>query len=144
MQIFTSCYDGFIRLMDAEKEAFDLVYSSNETIFSLYQRPSDVKCLYFGEGRGGLSIWDERIGCCSTKWTLHDDRINSIDFNPENPNLMLTSSSDGKVCIWDLRNIIADNPKTLKIFSHKRASHSAYFSPSGRSIATTRYVLHII
>ncbi|KAL5547655.1 hypothetical protein UlMin_002886 [Ulmus minor] len=101
------------------------------------QRSNDVKCLYFGEGRGGLSIWDERTGKCSSEWVMHDDRINSIDFNSENPNLMTTSSSEGIACIWDLRIVNVDKPKTLTTISHKKAIHSAYFSPSGRSLATT-------
>lgn len=125
--------------MDAEKEVFDLVYSSDETIYSLSQRSDDVKCLYFSEGRGVLNIWDERVGKCSTQWNLHEQRINSIDFNSENSNVMATSSSDGTACIWDLRSIAADQPKPLKEVGHQRAVHSAYFSPSGGFLATTRY-----
>lgn len=128
-------------MMDAEKEVFDLVYSCQDSIYSLSQQPNDVKCLYFGEGPGGLNIWDERTGNCSTQWSLHDSRINSIDFNPNNPNIMATSSTDGTACIWDLRTIDKDKPKTLKTVSHKNAVHSAYFSPYGRFLATTRYVL---
>ncbi|KAG6676624.1 hypothetical protein I3842_15G161200 [Carya illinoinensis] len=136
-KIFTSCYDGFIRLMDAEKEVFDLVYSTEDTIYSLSQRSDDVKCLYFSEGPGGLNIWDDRVGKCSAQWNLHESRINTIDFNSENFNIMATSSSDGTACIWDLRSIGADKPKSLKEVRHKRAVHSAYFSPSGCSLATT-------
>ena len=136
MQIFTSCYLGFIRLMDAEKEVFDLAHSSDDSIYSVSQRSDDVKCLYFSEGHGGLNIWDERIGKCSTQWNLHEHRI----FNSENYNIMATSSSDGTACVWDLRSINVDQPKTLMKVSHKRAVQSAYFSPSGSSHATTRYV----
>ncbi|XP_015893174.3 uncharacterized protein LOC107427308 [Ziziphus jujuba] len=138
-KIFTSCYEGVIRLMDAEKEVFDLVYSCEDTIFSLSQQPNNANCLYFCEGYGGLSIFDRRTGNCPTKWSLHDARINTIDFNPGNPNIMATSSTDGTACIWDLRSINADKPKALKTVSHKRAIHSAYFSPYGRSLATTSY-----
>ncbi|KAA8522906.1 hypothetical protein F0562_009329 [Nyssa sinensis] len=136
-KMFTCCYDGIIRLMDVEKEAFDLVYSSDYAIFSLSQRQNDIKSLYFGEGQGGLSIWDERTGKSSNSWNLHEDRINTVDFNSENNNIMATSSTDGSVCIWDLRNIAANRPKFLKMVSHKRAVHSAYFSPSGSCLATT-------
>ncbi|KAM5548134.1 WD repeat-containing protein 76 [Rosa sericea] len=136
-KIFTSCYDGFIRLMDAEKEVFDLVYSSGETIYSLGQQSNNAKCLYFAEGRGGISMWDERTGNISAQWSPHDDRINSIDFNSENSNIITTSSTDGTACIWDLRCVDADKFKSLKTIGHKRAVHSAYFSPSGRSLVTT-------
>ncbi|KAF2317078.1 hypothetical protein GH714_011589 [Hevea brasiliensis] len=102
-KIYTSCYDGFLRLMNAEKEVFDLVYS----------------------------------GRFSSQWILHEDRINSIDFNSQNPNIMATSSTDGTACLWDLRSVNADKAKSLKILNHNRAVHSAYFSPSGSFLATT-------
>ncbi|KAL6973912.1 hypothetical protein U1Q18_028097 [Sarracenia purpurea var. burkii] len=136
-KVYTSCYDGFIQLMDVEKEVFDLVYSSDYSIFTISQRPDDARCLYFSEGQGVLSIWDERAGKSLTSWTLHEDRINSVDFCLENTNIMATSSTDGTACIWDLRNIEADKPKSLKTVRHKRAVHSAYFSPSGSCLATT-------
>ncbi|XP_002523525.2 WD repeat-containing protein 76 [Ricinus communis] len=136
-KIFTSCYDGYLRLMNAEKEVFDLVYSSDDTIFSLSQQPNDTNGLYFGEGRGGLSVWDERTGRLSFQWDLHEDRINSIDFNSQNPNIMATSSTDGTACLWDIRSVSPAKPKSLKIVSHNRAVHSAYFSPSGSYLATT-------
>ncbi|XP_038878375.1 WD repeat-containing protein 76 [Benincasa hispida] len=138
-KVYTSCYDGFIRLMDAEREMFDLVYHNEDTIYSLSQQSNDANCLYFAEGRGGLRIWDKRTGNCPMEWTLHEDRINSIDFNVENCNIMATSSSDGTACIWDLRSVNAEKLETLMTISHKRAIHSAYFSPSGRFLATTSF-----
>ncbi|XP_022135022.1 WD repeat-containing protein 76 isoform X2 [Momordica charantia] len=138
-KVYTSCYDGFIRLMDAEREMFDILYRSEYTVYSLSQQSNDVNCLYFAEGRGGLNIWDKRTGNCPMQWLLHEDRINSIDFNAENCNIMATSSSDGTACIWDLRSINAEKPKTLTMVRHKRAIHSAYFSPSGRFLATTSF-----
>ncbi|GMN47168.1 hypothetical protein TIFTF001_016343 [Ficus carica] len=138
-KVFTSCYDGYIRLMDAEKEVFDLVYSSEYSIFSISQRSNDAKCLYFGEASGLLNIWDERTGKCSSRRVLHVDRINSIDFSSDNPNVLATSSSDGNVCIWDLRSVDANKPKALKTITHKRSVHSAYFSPSGKCLASTSF-----
>lgn len=139
MQIYTSCYDGLVRLMDAEKEIFDLVFSSDECIYSLSQSKNEANCLYFGEGRGGLGIWDNRIGKCSSNWLLHESRINTIDFNCENPHIVATSSSDGTACTWDLRYIDEDKQSALRTFTHARAVQSAYFSPSGCSLAITRY-----
>ncbi|GLT85391.1 hypothetical protein SLE2022_035820 [Rubroshorea leprosula] len=138
-KILTSCYDGFIRLMDVNREVFDLVHSTDETVFSLSQQPNDIMSLYFGEGHGGLNIWDLRAGKSSMKYMLHEDRINTIDFNPQNPNIMATSSTDGTACIWDLRSINASKRKTLKVVNHDRAVHAAYFSPSGSSLATTSF-----
>ncbi|KAH7569161.1 hypothetical protein JRO89_XS06G0115400 [Xanthoceras sorbifolium] len=136
-KIFTSSYDGFIRLMDAEKEVFNLVYSSEYSLYSLSQQPSNTNNLYFSEGSGGLNSWDVRSGKSSTEWLLHEARINTIDFNSQNPNIMATSSSDATACLWDLRCMAADKPKPLKVVNHKKAIQSAYFSPSGSSLATT-------
>ncbi|KAM3397454.1 WD repeat-containing protein 76 [Capsicum galapagoense] len=136
-KMFTSCYDGFIRVMDIEKEMFDLAYLSEHSIFSISQRPHDMKSIYYGEGSGELGIWDLRAGKSSALWKLHQERINTIDFTYENCNIMATSSTDGSACIWDLRKVSAHKPKSLQTAFHKRAVHSAYFSPSGRFLATT-------
>ncbi|KAK9130497.1 hypothetical protein Sjap_010984 [Stephania japonica] len=136
-KVFTSSYDGQIRLMDVEKESFDLLYSSDECIFSLAQQPNDVNSLYFSEARGELDLFDIRASKSSSSWILHTERINTIDFNPENTNLMATSSSDDTACIWDLRSINAGSSNYLKKIDLKRSCHSAYFSPSGNRLATT-------
>ncbi|KAF3521032.1 hypothetical protein DY000_02064356 [Brassica cretica] len=136
--VISSSYDGLIRLMDVEKSIFDLVYSSDDAIFSLSQRPNDEQSLYFSEGYGMLNVWDLRAGKSVFNWDdLHEHRINTIDFSSQNPHVMATSSTDGSACLWDLRSMGATTPKTLKTVNHSRAVHSAYFSPSGLSLATT-------
>ncbi|MCL7044486.1 hypothetical protein MKW94_030527 [Papaver nudicaule] len=136
-KIYTSSYDGCVRLMDVEKESFDMLYSSDDAIFCLSPHPHEAKSLYFGEAQGVMNVWDERAGKPSSSCTLHGQRINTIDFHLENTNYMATSSSDGTACIWDLRSINADQPEYLKMVDHKKAVHSAYFSPSGNCLATT-------
>ncbi|KAK5825155.1 WD repeat-containing 76 [Gossypium arboreum] len=136
-KIYSSGHDGFIRLMDAEKEVFDVVHYCDKTIHCLSQQPNDLWSLYFSEGRGVLIEWDVRTGKSSGNWMLHEDTINTISFNPQNPNIMATSSTDGTACIWDLRSTRSQKPKTMKTVSHGRAVNSAYFSPSGTSLATT-------
>ena len=141
MQMFTSCYNGFIRLMDMERELFELVYAGDHAVFSLSQSPNDMNSLYFGEGNGQLRVWDARTGKSSSSWGLHQKRINTIDFKPQNTNIMTTSSTDGTACIWDLRKVGVNGSTALKSIRHERAVHSAYFSPSGRFLATTRCVV---
>ncbi|KAK1395906.1 WD repeat-containing protein 76 [Heracleum sosnowskyi] len=136
-KMFTCCYDGFIRLMDVEKEIFDLAYSGAYSIYSIAHRPDDGNSLYFSEGRGELNMWDGRTGKSSSSWGLHETKINSIHFNACNTNMMATSSSDGTACIWDLRKVVADKAEALNTVNHEGAVHSAYFSPSGSILATT-------
>ncbi|KAK9098404.1 hypothetical protein Syun_025449 [Stephania yunnanensis] len=135
MEVFTSSYDGQIRLMDVEKESFDLLYSSDECIFSLSQQPNDVNSLYFSEARGELDLFDIRATKSSSSWILHYERINTIDFNSENTNLMATISSDGTACIWDyacsssINNCVAiisgDDYKDTSTFYHNNRTGSS-------------------
>lgn len=141
MQIYTCCYDGFVRVMDAEKEIFDMVYISDECIYCISQPKNDANCLYFGEGSRVLTVCDKRIPKCASHFDLHRGRINTIDFNPENPHIVATSSSYGTASTWDLRCTGGRKLTPIKTFIHQnqRGLQSAYFSPSGRMLATTRY-----
>ncbi|KNA05003.1 hypothetical protein SOVF_194420 [Spinacia oleracea] len=144
-KVYSCCYDGFLRMIDIEREKFELVYSSTDRSFllSVAQQPNDVNSVYFGEGPGGLNMFDKRAGEISFSLYPHVGRINSIDFSQTDTNILATSSTDGFACLWDLRKmdvkIKADHPegKALWNVKHKRAVHSAYFSPSGRCVATT-------
>ncbi|CAO2206403.1 unnamed protein product [Urochloa humidicola] len=135
-KIYSSSYHGEICLMDVEKESFNTIHLCDYPIFSLCQAPDSHSSLYFAEGND-LKLFDERTGKVSTTWNLHDHRINSIDFRPENPYMFATSSTDRTVCIWDMRSMQKKGPKSLKVLDYSRAIQSAYFSPSGNMLATT-------
>ncbi|XP_058759715.1 uncharacterized protein LOC131633025 [Vicia villosa] len=144
-KIYTSCKDGFVKMMDAEKEIFDMVYQSSDKagIYALAQPKNEANCLYLAEGSGGLTVWDSRMGKCSSSscLALHRRRINTIDFNPENPHIAVTSSADGIACTWDFRFMGGlredSNLPAIRRFTHERGLQSAYFSPSGCSLAIT-------
>lgn len=123
--------------MDLEKESFNMIQLCDYPVFSLCQAPNSASCLYFGEGND-LKVFDERVGKVSTKWNLHDNRINSIDFHPENTYMLATSSTDGTACLWDMRTMKKKKAESLKVLKHNRSVQSAYFSPSGHMVATTR------
>ncbi|BAF23361.1 uncharacterized protein [Oryza sativa Japonica Group] len=135
-KIYSCCYEGEICLMDLEKENFNMIYLTDYPIFSLCQAPNSPSSLYLAEGND-LKLFDERMGKVSATWNLHDNRINSIDFHPENTYMLATSSTDGTACMWDLRNMKEKEPESLKVLEHGRSVQSAYFSPSGRMVATT-------
>ena len=108
-------------------------------VYSLCKAQNSVRCLYFGDGNGGLTLFDERVGKVLTTWDAHDERINSIDFHPNKPHMLATSSTDQTACIWDVRNMKTKEPDSLKVFELHNSAQSAYFSPSGRMLAVTRY-----
>uniref|UniRef100_A0A804LQA7 DROUGHT SENSITIVE 1 n=1 Tax=Zea mays TaxID=4577 RepID=A0A804LQA7_MAIZE len=135
-KIYSSSYHGEICLMDVEKENFNTVYLCDYPIFSLCQAPNSPSSLYFAEGNE-LKLFDERMGKVPTTWSLHDHRINSIDFRPENPYIFATSSTDRTVCIWDIRRMKKKGSESLKVLEYNKSIQSAYFSPSGNMLATT-------
>ncbi|XP_071696432.1 uncharacterized protein [Rutidosis leptorrhynchoides] len=136
-KIFTCCYDGRVRSLDIEKETFGLPYTTEHEISSMSQRCDDVNSLYLGEGRGVVRVCDERSGKLSFSGDLHKESINTIDFNSNNFNMMVTSSTDHTACIWDLRKLGKCKPEPLKMITRKRPVYSAYFSPSGSLLTTT-------
>ena len=138
MQITTSCYGGQIRSLDIEKEIFALSYSTGNPITCMSQQPGDVNSLYFGEGEGVVRQWDQRSRKSILSWDIHESIVNTIDFNPENTNIMATSSSDKTACIWDLRKLSKSKPEFVKLIVRKSPVYAAYFSPSGSFLATTR------
>ncbi|KAG0538237.1 hypothetical protein BDA96_03G218000 [Sorghum bicolor] len=135
-KIYSSSYHGEICCMDVEKENFNTIHLCAYPIFSLCQAPNSPSSLYFAEGNE-LKLFDERTGKVPTTWSLHDHRINSIDFRPENPYIFATSSTDRTVCIWDMRRMKKKGPESLKVLEYNKAVQSAYFSPSGNMLATT-------
>uniref|UniRef100_A0A0E0EJT6 Uncharacterized protein n=1 Tax=Oryza meridionalis TaxID=40149 RepID=A0A0E0EJT6_9ORYZ len=140
--IYSCCYEGEICLMDLEKENFNMIYLADYPIFSLCQAPNSPSSLYLAEGND-LKHFDERMGKVSATWNSHDNRINSIDFHPENTYMLATSSTDGTAGMWDLRNMKEKKPESLKVLEHGKSVQSAYFSPSGRMVATTRITILI-
>jgi WD40 repeat protein len=124
--------------MDVKGEIFNMVHLCNDLVLSICQSPDNSNCLYFGKGSGNLNAFDERAGKISSTWQLHHDSISSIDFNPENTYMLATSSLDNTACVWDIRNMKMRKAQSLKVVEHKMCVHSAYFSPSGSILATTR------
>ncbi|KAF7073614.1 hypothetical protein CFC21_078570 [Triticum aestivum] len=136
-KVYSSSHQGDICLMDFEEEKYSIIHLWEWPVYSLCQAQNSVGCLYFGDGKGGLTLSDERVGKVLTTWDVHEERINSIDFHPEKPHMLATSSTDRTACIWDVRNIKTKEPDSLKVFKLNKSAQSAYFSPSGRMLAVT-------
>ncbi|GJS09364.1 WD repeat-containing protein 76 [Tanacetum coccineum] len=137
-KITTSCYGGQIRSLDIQKEILALSYLTDNPVTSMSQQPGDVNSLYFGEGEGVVCQWDQRFRKSIVSWDIHESIVNTIDSNQENTNIMATSSSDKTACIWDLRKLSKSKPEYVKLIVRESLVDSAYFSPSGSFLATTR------
>ncbi|KAJ4763323.1 DNA damage-binding protein cmr1 [Rhynchospora pubera] len=122
--------------MDMEKEMFDIIHTSEFSIFSLSQLPHDDNSLLLGY-EGKVKSFDGRTGKIIDLWEMHEQRVNTIDVHPGNSNLVATCSADGFVRIWDLRCLGKEQPKSIKEVAHNRAVQSAYFSPTGNGLVST-------
>jgi WD40 repeat protein len=140
-KVLSCSYDGFIRCMDIEKEVFDMLYTNDGNIMlsAICCAPHGYQSVYFAEAFGEMKMLDLRVGGVSNSYDLHEKRIQTIDFHPQNPHLVSTSSTDCTASIWDVRNMGKRQTKSIATVRHNRAVLSAYFSPSGNYLATTSY-----
>lgn len=127
--------------MDIEKEVFNMVYNSVDKLSAIGTPLFTYQSLYFAEGHGEMKMLDWRVGNVPNSYSLHEKRINSIDFNPQKPYMVSTSSNDCTAKVFDLRKMKTSNNESLVTMQHKKAVYCAYFSPSGNYLATTRFVL---
>ncbi|KAM0902123.1 hypothetical protein ACQ4PT_019505 [Festuca glaucescens] len=138
-KIYSCSHGGEICHMDLEKESFNIIHSCDYPVYSLCPAPDSASCLYFGGANGKLKLFDARMGKVSTTWDSHDNAVNSIDFHPEMKHLLATSSTDKTARVWDLRRLEENKKDCLKVLQHNSSVQSAYFSPSGRMLATTSF-----
>lgn len=70
-------------------------------------------------------LWDRHYGVCLAKFP-HDDVVNSVAFNPKDPEMLVTTSDDYKIKVWRSREKV-----------HRLGLDAAQF-PSGIEIRKTR------
>lgn len=58
-------------------------------------------------------LWDRHYGVCLTKFP-HSDVVNSVAFNPKDPEMLVTTSDDYTVKIWRSRAMV----KSLGLNEH--------------------------
>lgn len=138
-KIVTCSYDGTIRQLDIESSKFEVLYSTDDLLSAISFVPGNVHCIFHAEGEGRLKLLDTREGKShKSGFELHERRINTIDFNLHSTSVMVTGSSDSTACVWDIRKLKNASSCIMKV-EHRRAVHSAFFSPSGSTLATCSY-----
>ncbi|MCO5564983.1 hypothetical protein L7F22_018653 [Adiantum nelumboides] len=136
-KVLTCSYDQTVKLLDVQTATFKLMYCSDkdEIVSAICSVPGSPFCVYIAEGPGYLKMLDMREKCHSLSVDAHRMTINTIDLNLHDPWLMVTSSTDTNVRVWDVRQLKNAHSR-LSSLSHKKAVQSAQFSPSGKAIAT--------
>ena len=125
-RFYTACIDGMVATQTNDWERW---YTGLDISFT-------SSLLVAGNNRGmvsllsleGEKVWDLR---------LHKTKCNFVQFSTRQPWMMVTSSVDQMVKIWDIRKI-SSKDSALAVLPHEKPVNSAYFSlVSGDKLLTT-------
>jgi len=132
-RLYTSSYDGRIRMLDLKAQALSDVYHDPDTSFyEINQHKSTASCIYACDVFGVISAIDPRAKSLGESWQLHENKVFTVRVNEANPHQFVTASLDRTVRVWDSRKIKKSNPKALFELIHGLCVTGASFSPDGK------------
>lgn len=144
-KLYTASYDGTMRCCDVASGIFQEVYTfddddSTRFMYFAFGSPS-TDTILAATDTGYVLVLDTRtngkMSLAEQSYDLHKKTIKCIDVHPLNKNLFLTSSNDGVVAFWDVRNLKNMN-SSVSVLQRGRAVTSAYFSPlTGSQVLVT-------
>ncbi|XP_074617744.1 WD repeat-containing protein 76-like isoform X2 [Acropora palmata] len=150
-KLYTASYDGTMRCCDVASGIFQEVYTfddddSTRFMYFAFGSPSTDTILAATDS-GYVLVVDTRtnskVNMAEHEYGLHCKTIKCIDVHPLNSNLFLTSSNDGVVAFWDIRNLKSAN-SSLSTLQRSRSVTSAYFSPlTGSQVLITSMDDHV-
>ncbi|KAJ3306369.1 hypothetical protein HDV03_005336 [Kappamyces sp. JEL0829] len=127
-RVYTSSYDGSVRVMDINKQKFEEVYVHPEEhalgLFDIHES-SLWFCTHHGE-IGQMDIRARRES--SAVYEASEKKLNTIHINPQTPHLLVTAGLDHIVRIFDARNLKTE-AEPVKTFEHGKSVNSAFWDP---------------
>jgi WD40 repeat protein len=129
--LYSVAYDGSIRCLDIERGVFDLAWSDKEMEYSCFDITADGNTAYIGDKDGGMDVIDLR----SKKKVysidvIHDKKVNTVHLDPAGGDSMVTSATDTRVRLWDLRKM-SNKIKPVSTAQHLKTCQAAYLAPDG-------------
>ncbi|XP_043259076.1 F-box/WD repeat-containing protein 5 isoform X2 [Colletes gigas] len=79
-------------------------YTSNNECFLIFLDVCDEYVASGAEDKHGY-LWDRHYGVCLAKFP-HSDVVNSVAFNPRDPEMLVTTSDDYTVKVWRSRSMV--------------------------------------
>ncbi|KAI9918986.1 hypothetical protein PsorP6_011792 [Peronosclerospora sorghi] len=130
-KLISSSFDGTVREFDLRAAASVVVYDTNDGAgISSLALASTPHCYYVSCDDGTVRWIDRRVqGQQSSKYQLHERKINTVHAHPHLGFCVATASLDRTVCLWDARMLAAKKPTPLVTLPHYRSVNCAYFSP---------------
>lgn len=136
--IYSSSYDETIRRADIETGVFDEVYRAPKDSGVLYFAWDGPATMTVSRSDGCVSFVDTRAPHQATTFSVHSQRVRTVDVHPVDSSYFVTASTDRTAKVWDRRNMTKKSPKAIATLEHGRACSSAFFSPlTGGKVLTT-------
>ncbi|KAJ3129226.1 hypothetical protein HK098_002210 [Nowakowskiella sp. JEL0407] len=148
--LFTSSYDGAIRNLNVDQGKFYETYFTLDEDDFISSIEATQNGLYFGRKSGRLCHLDVRENKVYYA-KASTSKITSVKFNPENPNILVTSGLERRFKLWDIRNVdwksessdgdleTDDSAGLLQYFQHDKSCTSAVWSGDGKDVVSTSY-----
>jgi WD40 repeat protein len=125
--------DGSLELWNVGTEERYQHIRDDEAQASAVAFSSDVGTVVIGYTDGRLVLWNITTNTPDRTFAGHTTMVNSIAFNPANPDLFLSADNDGSVILWQ-----TDSDHPLHVASAESSGHFstawADFAPDGNSI----------
>eukprot|EP01041_Mallomonas_annulata_P000431 gene431-771_t len=142
-KIWSVSYDGTIRFMDVHQQAFVLGFEAPEPITDIYFSDacfaSDGHSILLGLSDGRIASVDTRqhAKTYTWQWEVQQTKINSVQFVPKSPNLIVTAGAGqgGLISIHDIRKI-KSKQAVLSFKKHTKSINAAQVSPDGLYLVT--------
>jgi len=144
--LLTTSYDGSVRLLDAEKQEFSLVYAEEEFIswggWTSFHTQLDAHSLLVSKGStGSVALVDRRVGWrhpTATYQLYQKTHAKSTLVHPTRPQLLLAGNNKAECCVFDLRTATAGKllPRYSSLNGHAKSISSCDWSPRGDKVVT--------
>ncbi|KAJ7097876.1 WD40-repeat-containing domain protein [Mycena belliarum] len=104
--IYASSYDCTIRSLSFTSGISQEIFSTEDTLISSIDLTPSGREMWISDALGGVWHRDLRQDKSSTiRYGLSDQKIGCISVNPTRPHLLLTSSNNRSLKIWDVRKL---------------------------------------
>jgi len=142
-KVYSTSYDGSVRCLDLSSESFLQIFSLEGDIYdqsiSDATYLSDESSILLGMSDGNVSLVDSRSSVKAWEKQFQLSKINSIQQNPSDDNIIITAGSGkaGQICLHDLRMV--GKPKFGHIQAldkHTASINAAYFTGDGDHIVS--------
>jgi WD repeat-containing protein 76 len=137
-QLWSVSYDSTIRYTNLEQQSFVQSYSVESDGFvtdaCALHESSDL--IYVSLSSGEVQMVDIRAPSCQWSSEAFDGKLNSIELNPIDKNMILTAGRAGHIALHDLRMHSKKWKPLHLLLGNSHSVNAASFSPNGSFIVS--------